>query len=326
MEKSTSPLNSILRNKSVTIILVLILVVVVASLINPNYVSIDNIRTILFNCALSGTISVGVGCLLISGNNDLSCGAVGCMGGLIISLLMQTGMGWVPALLLTILFGCLAGGINATLATVCKMMPFIATLAMMSVWQGLGYIISNNLTIMLNNEKFWAICTGDIFGVIPYAFLYACILMAIYGFILSSTKFGRKIYMVGGNRQAARLAGINSNKITTILMINCSALAAFGGSILAGRMHGGNPASVHGTQLTSITAVVMGGVAFGGGSGSMLGAFFGVLLLNAFNNALTVVGLGAYWSMLASGLLLVFALMLDYGNTRRMEKSMKANA
>lgn len=327
MTKKNSTLGFLLKNKSVIIIFVLIIVVVGATLLNSNYLSGDNIKTILFSCALSGTISVGVGCLLISGNNDLSCAAVGCFAGLLMSVIMRdTSLGWAPSLIICIIFGAAAGAFNAFLSTVCHMMPFIATLAMMSVWQGLGYIISNNLTIMLTDEVYWEVCTGTLFGVIPYAFLYTCVLMLIYGFILHSTRFGRSIYMVGGNRQAARLAGISSEKITSILMINCSALAAFGGCILAGRMHGGNPASVHGTQLTSITAVVMGGVAFGGGSGGMLGAFFGVLLLNAFNNALTVVGLGTYWQMLASGVLLVVALMIDYASTQYTEKTLKAGA
>ena len=176
---------------------------------------------------------------------------------------------------------------------------------------------------MNTNQSFWEFCSGTLFGLIPYSFIYFCVLIVVYGFMLSNTKFGRKIYMVGGNRNAARLAGISVSRISSIMMVNCSVLAAFGGSILSGRMHSGNPASVHGTQLTAITAVVMGGVAFGGGSGNMLGAFLGIILLNVFNNALTVVEVSSFWQIIMSGVLLIVALMLDYFNSQRNEKMLK---
>ena len=321
--KKSSAFSRFRGSKNFSIVIVLVIVCIVATAINRNYIIVDNIKLILYSCALSGTLAVGVGCILISGSVDLSCAAVGCMAGILITTVLNTGTPWVLALIIILIYGALCGLINAFFSYVLKLMPFIVTLAMLSVWQGIGYVLTNNATIMNTNKSFWDFCSGTLFGLIPYSFIYFCILAIIYGFILSNTKFGRKIYMVGGNRNAARLAGISISKMGTIMMVNCSVLGAFGGAILAGRMHGGNASSVHGTQLTAITAVVMGGVAFSGGSGNMLGAFLGILLLNAFNNALTVVGLSSFWQILSSGVLLIFALMLDFFNSQRNERILK---
>jgi len=321
--KKNSALTRFLGSKNLPILIVLIIVFVVATSINKNYASRDNIKMILFSCALSGTLAVGLGCIIISGSVDLSCAAVGCMAGIIISILLNTGMPWVVAMIITLMFGAVCGLINAFFSYVLKLMPFIITLGMLSVWQGIGYVITENSTIMNTNESFWEFCSGTLFGLIPYAFLYFCILTVVYGYILSNTRFGRRVYMVGGNKNAARLAGISISKMGTIMMVNCSVLGAFGGAVLAGRMHGGNAQNVHGTQLISITAVVMGGVSFGGGSGNITGAFLGIVLLNAFNYALTVVGMSPFWQTLMSGVLLIVALILDYFNTQRNEKMLK---
>ena len=322
MNKNTG-IRKFLSTKSFPIITVLVIVIIGTTIMNKNFLSRDNIKLILFSCALSGMISVGVGCVLVSGNMDLSCAAVGCMSGILITFVLNAGVPFVLALIVVLAFGAVIGLFNSLLSFKLKLMPFIVTLSTLSILQGLGNVVTNNATVMNTNQSFWQFCGGTLFGIIPYSFIYFCILAIIYGFILSSTKFGRKIYMVGGNRSAARLAGISIEKMGTIIMVNNSVIAAFAGAIVSGRMHSGDPAAIHGTQLTAITAVVMGGVAFGGGGGGMLGAFFGILLLSVFNNALTVVGLGSYWQIFMSGVLLICALMLDLLNTRRSEKALK---
>lgn len=317
-------LKGFIKSKNFTLLIVIAIVVIVCQSINPSYLSGDNIKAIIYSTSLAGTLAVGIGCILISGNCDLSAGSVGCMGGIIIALLLQAGVPWGIALIITLVFGALCGCINAFFAFRCKMMPFISTLAMSSVWRGVAYIITDTYNIVIDNESFWKLGSLKVIG-IPLPFIIMCVLMIIYGYILSSTIFGRKIYMVGGNRQAARLAGISTSRIGTMLMINCSTLACLGGAVLAARMHNGSPGSVNGTELEAITAAVLGGIAFGGGSGTMSGCFIGVMLLYTFNNGLTFIGLNSYWQIFFGGAILVLALALDYLSTQAQKKKMVQN-
>ena len=320
----TKGLKKFIKSKNFTLLLVIIAVIIICQIVNSSFLSGDNIRTILYSASLAGTLAVGASCILISGNCDLSAGSVGCMGGIIVALCLQAGIGSIPSLIITLLFGAVCGLINAFLSFKCKMMPFISTLAMSSVWRGTAYVITDTYNIVIDNENYWKLGSFKIFG-IPLPFIIMIVLMLIYGFILSSTFFGRKIYMVGGNRQAARLAGINVAKIGTILMVNYSVLATLGGAILAARMHNGSPGSVSGTELEAITASVLGGVSFGGGSGTMGGCFFGVMLLYIFNNGLTFLGFNSYWQIFFGGAILVFALSLDYINSKAQAKKMLQN-
>jgi ribose transport system permease protein len=140
---------------------------------------------------------------------------------------------------------------------------------------------------------------------------------------MSSTRFGRRMYMAGGNPNAARLAGINPKRITTTLYINNSVIACLAGSLMAARMHMGSPSAIAGSDLDAITAAVLGGVSFMGGGGNMVGVFIGLLLLNSFKNGLVVVGLDSYYQVVASGLLLIAALTLDFFREKSRIKNLK---
>ena len=173
-------LKGFLKSKNFTLLIVIAAVIVVCQCVNPGYLSGDNIKAILYSTSLAGTLAVGIGCILISGNCDLSAGSVGCMGGIIIALLLQAGVPWVIALIITLIFGALCGCINAFFAFGCKMMPFISTLAMSSVWRGVAYIITDSYNIVIDNEAFWKLGSLKLLG-IPLPFIIMCLLMLIYG-------------------------------------------------------------------------------------------------------------------------------------------------
>jgi ribose transport system permease protein len=248
------------------------------------------------------------------------------MGGVIIAFLLKTGMPWVPALLITLVLGGCIGLINAFFVNVLNFMSFISTLALMTVFSGLGLVFTNAQNIAVSNQSFWALGSTNVFGIIPLPFFIMLVLYIIYGFILTSTKFGRRIYMTGGNRNAARLAGINPKKIHLILFVNNSAIACLAGSLMTARMHMASPSAVMGSELDGITGAVLGGIAFMGGGGGMGGAFIGLMLLNTFTNGLVVIGLGSYWQIVAKGLLLIFALVLDFVRERGRIRALKASA
>ena len=323
MEKQNS-FKKILGTKEFTLIAVWAVIVIIFTAINKNYLSLDNIRNIFNAAFVMGTIAVGMSCLLISGQIDLSAGATGMMGGVIIAFLLKGGMPWVPALLLTLAFGAVTGLINAGLANGLNFMAFISTLAISTAYGGLALVLTNAQNIAISNRSFWTLGSTNVFGLFPLPFFITIVLMVIYGYIMSNTRFGRRMYMAGGNPNAARLAGINPKRITTILFVNNGVIACLAGSLMAARMHMGSPSAIAESALDAITASVLGGISFMGGGGNMFGVFIGLMLLNSFKNGLVVVGLDSYYQVVASGLLLIAALTLDFFREKSRIKSLKA--
>ena len=323
--ESKNGIKKILSGKNFTLIIVWAVIVILFWIINKNYLSLDNIRNIFNSAFVSGTIAVGMACLLISGQIDLSAGNTGMMAGVIIAFLLKGNMPWVPALLITLVFGAATGLINAFLANVLNFMSFISTLAISTAFGGLALVLTNAQNIAISNRSFWALGSTNVLSIFPLPFFITIILLIVYGFILSNTRFGRRMYMAGGNPNAARLAGINPKKITTALFVNNSCISCIAGSLMAARMHMGSPSAITGSDLDAITAAVLGGVSFMGGGGGMAGVFIGLMLLNSFKNGLVVVGLDSYYQVVASGVLLIAALMLDFFREKSRIKNLKAN-
>jgi ribose/xylose/arabinose/galactoside ABC-type transport system permease subunit len=299
-------------NSDFTLLVTLIVVLAVFQIINPNYLSLGNIRNIFNQAFIMGTLAVGLGTLLICGKADLSAGAIGMMGGIIVTYLINWGMPWPLALLITLCAGAAMGAVNAFFANVLNIMPFIATLGVSTVLSGLGLVLTNAQNIAINNKSFWALGSTNIFNLIPLPFFVTVALITIYGVFLKRTRFGRIVYITGGNASAARLAGINPKTVSTVLYINSGAIASLAGILTAARMHMGSPTAVLDFNLDAITVAVLGGISFTGGTGNMSGVFIGLLLLNSFKNGLVLVGLDSYYQIVASGILLAAALILDY--------------
>jgi ribose transport system permease protein len=313
----------IVSHKSVPLVGVSALVILFFYFINRNFLGQDCIRGILNAMSLSGTIGVGIACLLIGGGVDLSAGTVACFGGVVCAMLIQAGVPWVPAVVLAVLFGGLAGAVNAFFINVLGFASFIVTIGMASVYGGIINIITNVQNLPVNNASFWKIGTITVFKYFPMPFIIMLALMVIYSVILGFTGFGRSCYICGGNPFAARLSGLNPKKTTTILYINCGALSALAGVVLSARMHSASPTAASGSALDAITAAVLGGVSFMGGSGGMGGCLIGLLLLNSFKSGLTIVNLKSYWQIVAQGVLLVIALCVDFLNERARLKALK---
>lgn len=324
--KEESFVKRLMRHKSVNIIAVTIVVVIFFFVVNKNYLSTDNVRGILNAMSLSGTIGVGVACLLIGGGVDLAAGTEACFGGIMCALLLGTGMPWPVAVLLTLLFGAFMGAINAFFVNVLGFASFIVTISMSSIYTGIINVITNVQNVPVGNQSFWNLGSIVIFGVLPMPFLIMLALVIIYGFIMTYTGFGRSCYMCGGNPTAARLSGLNPKKTTTILYINNGMLAAVAGLVLASRMHAASPTAASSGALDAITAAVLGGVSFMGGAGGMGGLFIGLLLLNTFNAGLGTVNIPSYWQIVAQGVLLIIALWVDFLNKKSREKMMKTKA
>ncbi|MBQ8830577.1 MAG: ABC transporter permease [Oscillospiraceae bacterium] len=318
-------IKKITTSRNFYLFLFIVLIAVIFTIINPLFISADNIRNILYAASITGVMMVGMANLLISGNMDLSAGAVGCFAAILGSYMINAGVPWVIATIGAIGFGVLCGLLNAFMTYKLGIMPFIGTLGISNVWSGLAAVITRQASVTLTNESFFVFGSAKIGNLIPWAFLYVVILCLVYTFIMKCTKAGRKVYMCGGNRNAARLAGIKVEKVSTVMMCNCSGLAALAGMIMTARMHLIHYQNLQTTStMGAMTSALLGGVAFGGGSGAMGGAFLGLMLLTIFKNGIDIIGCNEYVQIMFNGILLAAAMAVDYFNNLAQQKSLKA--
>ena len=320
---SQTRIKAFIRSKTFTLLLLDIVVIIFFTIFTRGtFLQPLNIRNILNAMVIVSFLAIGEGLLIIYGNIDLSCGNVGTMCAILMAILITNlNYTWYVALLLSFIVGMITGVINATLITKLNFQPFIATLAMASVAEGLSYVFGNATSIAVEDKVLSFIGTYRFAnGLIPFSVIISIMFMLIYGIMLSRTKFGRMIYLCGGNREAARLTGINSKKICYILFANMGFLSALSGALLASRMKSATVNGIISNQFSGVTAAILGGISFGGGSGGMLGAFLGLLLLNCFNNGMTIMGVDPYWQIVASGLILLVALIFDYISAKRSTK------
>jgi ribose/xylose/arabinose/galactoside ABC-type transport system permease subunit len=281
------------------------------------FLKLINIRSILNMIVITMTLTICVCLLMISGSIDLSTGAIGTLCGLLFGIFLRDGMAWYFALIISLAFGILMGCFNATLIHVVGFQPFIATLAVASVAQGFTYIVNDSLPVSIQDEFTLFVGTKRLFDVIPITLIIAIVIYILYSIMLTKTKFGRTIFLVGGNRVAAKMSGLHPTRISYILFMNAGMLSAFGGVLLAARTKSATVTGTTAMQFSGMTAAMLGGISFGGGAGGLGGIIIGLLIINGFNNGLTLIRINQYWQTVASGALLLFALIIDYVNNKR---------
>ncbi|MDL2214329.1 ABC transporter permease [Clostridia bacterium OttesenSCG-928-O13] len=311
----------LVRSEVFGLLIALVAMILLFSLINPNYFTIRNLRTVLTGASLIGLICVGESLMLIGGVMDLSPGSTAAFSGVVAAMLLRSGVPFGVVLLITVFIGVLVGSFNAFFITTLKINAFIATLASQSIVRGFCYILSGGESILITNPSFLKMGTMNVLGFIPFPIFFMILIFVVFYIIMGRTRFGRNIYTVGGNAVAARLAGISTTATTYALFINMSVLAAVGGVILAARMNTGQPQACVGLEFDGITAAILGGVAMSGGVGSLGGAFVGLLILQGFNTGLTIANVQSFWQYVARGGLMLLALSFDYLRSQRRRKA-----
>ena len=289
--------------------------------LNKNFLSVTNLVNILVAASLVGLVAIGHTYLIIAGQNDLSPGSLVAFSGVLAALLVSWGINLFIAMIITIAAAALVGVLNAWMVNKIKLEAFIATLVTQSVIRGFAYILCGGKPVSISNSTFISI--GKLrFAGIPFSVWIMIIAFIIFGFILAKTRFGRSIYAIGGNRDAARLAGLNPPKIITISFVMMGVMCGLGGIVFASRMNSGQPSANVNLEFDAITAVILGGVSFTGGVGSMGGTILGVILIQAFNTGLTMVNVPSFWQYVAKGMLLLFALSSDYLRKQKRERNL----
>ncbi|HEX3040390.1 MAG TPA: ABC transporter permease [Caproiciproducens sp.] len=301
----------------------IIVVFILFSSINSNFFSLTNIVNLLVAASLVGLVAIGHTYLIIAAQNDLSPGSLAALSGTLCALLVSWKVPLVVSILITLAVAAAVGICNALMVNKIKLDPFIATLVSQAILRGFAYIICDGKPVAISDPGFIEIGKAR-FLEIPVSVWIMVISIAVFGFILAKTKFGRSIYAIGGNKDAARLAGLNPQKIITICFIMMGLFCGIGGIVFAARMNSGQPAANVNLEFDAITAVILGGVSFTGGVGNMGGTVLGIILIQAFNTGLIMVNVPSFWQYVARGALLLFALTTDYLRKEKRNKQLLA--
>lgn len=320
-EKKTRRLR--ISGDKLVLICAIVAVFILFTVLNKNFFSFQNIINILVAASLVGLVAIGHTYLIIAGQNDLSPGSLAAFSGTMAALLVSLGVPFLAAVLITIAFAILIGLFNAFMVNRIHLEAFIATLVTQSIIRGAAYIICDGKPVAISDKSFLALSKLRLLN-IPLAVWIMLVCILIFGILLSKTKFGRSIYAIGGNQDAARLAGLNPQRIITISYVMMGILCAVGGIIFAARMNSGQPAANVNLEFDAITAVILGGVSFVGGVGDMFGTFLGIILIQSFNTGLIMVEVPTFWHYVARGGLLLFALTSDYLRKQKRERDLLA--
>jgi ribose transport system permease protein len=285
-----------------------------------------NLRSIFTSVIVQGIMLAGLACLIIGGEIDLSVSAQATLSAMVFAQLCTSlpGLPWGVALIICMGLGVGFGLIITFLVNKLKFMSFIATIGLASVYSGVACVWTSGNVIPIARNGFNAMGKFSFFSRFPLLFLIMLVVFIIFALAMAKTVYGRSIYMLGGNRTAARLSGLNPDRIRMKLFIQNSVLACVAGVFWAAQMKLASPTAIVAAlpDLSAITAAILGGVAFMGGKGNLAGAFAGMLLLNVFSNMLNVLRVPSYWNVFAQGALLIAALVFDHLSNEHHERAL----
>ena len=302
--------------ENLAILVAFIILCVGLSIATPAFFTKDNILNVLRQVATNSNLAIGLTMAIIIGGIDLSVGAILAFSGLLCASFISDGMNLGLAVLLAFTLGALFGLLNGLIIAYTNMPPFVVTLATQNIARGIVNVYANGQPISARNPVFNFLGVGYFLG-IPLPVIYSFVLLAVMILILGRSKFGRQLYAVGGNEEAARFSGINIKKVKIIVYTLCGALASFSGIILAARMYSGQPTAGDGFELDAIAASVLGGVSFSGGVGKLGGTIIGVLVLGVLTNGLNLLNINSFWQDIIKGIIILLAVYLDILKKRR---------
>lgn len=293
------------------ILVALIVLCAFLSLATSNFLSPYNAAVVSRQAAFVGLVALGQTLVLLVGGIDLSVGAAAGLSA-IVGALMITAGGVHPYLVipLTMLFGLALGLINGVFVAGLRLNPFIVTLATWEIFAGMNLVITKGYPIRPLGDQFSIFGKGDIFGVpVPVVIFLASGALLIW--LLTQTRFGRNVFAVGGNREAAILVGIHVKTVELIAFGLAGMFAALAGILYASRMDAGQPSVGEGWLMGAITAAILGGTSLRGGQGSIIGTMLGALLLAVLANGTVLLNVSGFWQRVIVGCVVLLAVLVD---------------
>ncbi len=298
-------------SQNLILLLILVGVSLVLSLASQNFSSGYNVLNILRQVSLTVISASVVTLVMISGGLDLSIGGVLALAGVVAARLSVAGLPLPLAFLAGVLVGVVSGALNGSLIITTGIPPVIATLGTMYISRGLAYILSNGSAVVNGLPDGFGVVGETHFGPLPLLVVLMAMVIVICHFLLTKTVLGRHIYAIGGNLQAANLAGIPVKRIKLLLYTLSGTMAGVSGILLASRLSSGDPNVGIGFEFDVIVAIVLGGASLAGGAGTLSGTLLGALILAVFANGMNLLGIGSFYQYVVQGAILVLAVILD---------------
>lgn len=300
---------------------ILLIIVVVSSCLSNKFFSTPNLLNILRTTSPTGLVALGMTLILILGQIDLSVGSVmalsGCVACLINKNIGNTWMGILAAMGIGMMFGLINGGI----ITSTKIPSFITTLGTQYIARGAAMLITGGFPISKMYPNFKILGQGYIFGIIPTPIVVMLICFIVVGIVLHKTRFGRYIFATGGNEQAAKASGINTNWTILKSFLIHGALCGLAGVMLMSRLNSGQPAGATNYEFYAITAAVVGGTSLMGGIGNCVGTLTGAVIVGVLDNILLLRGVDTYWQYVIKGCVIVLAVIADFKTKAALRKA-----
>lgn len=292
---------------------------IICSAMGKNFLNLNNIMNIVNQASINAIIAIGASMVILTGGIDLSVGSVVGFVGIFLAMNLKNGMSIPLAIVLCLLCGVLIGLFNGVLVSYGKVPAFIATLGSMQAVRGMAQIINGGQAVSGFPLEIGAVMKTRLFGVVPIGVLYVIVFYTIMVLVLSYTKFGRRIYALGGNPHAARLSGIKVKRLEVSVYVISGVFAAFAGVMLLGRLLYADPSAGNSYEMDAIAAAVIGGISMSGGKGRLANTVVGAIILATLTNGLQIMNVATYYQTVITGLVVIVAVFADKQKERKAE-------
>jgi ribose transport system permease protein len=319
-KKEKKILRRIFQIREMGVLSALVVIIVFMTITSPYFLKTQNLLNILRGMSTIGIMGIGMTMVIITGGIDLSVGSLLAVSGMFTARLMYHGLFPWLAVAAGFAMGILLGAVNGFIITKVKVNPFITTLGMLSIGRGLTYLLATGLkgAVASNvpmRDPSVNFLGGGYIGPIPFPIIEMVLLVIIFSLFLKHTVLGRQIYAVGSNKEAARLSGVNVDKVQIFAYTITGAFCALSGIISGGLLATAATNAGQGNELDVIAAVVIGGASLSGGEGSIIGAIIGAAIMAVLRNSFVLLHLPAYMQTISIGVVIILAVATD--NLRR---------
>lgn len=315
------------RVREAGLLFALVAIVLAVGTQAPRFLTLGNARQILLAVAILAIVAVGETLVVVTRNVDLSVGAMVGLVAYVTGALLRDNPGLPVAIAVFagITLGVVLGAVNGALVAIGRVPAIVATLGTLYLFRGIDFAIAGGQQVTVRDvpAAYRQIALGDVAG-IPNPIIAAAVIAVVFAYLLRYTRTGRQLYAIGSNPEAARLAGIPSDRLVFLAFVTCGLLAGIGGILWGTRFGTINARAAEGFELQVIAAVVVGGVNIFGGSGTVLGAVLGAIMLGTIGNSLTILRLNPFWLQAISGGAIIVAVALDALITRRLQRALIA--
>lgn len=291
---------------------ILVIEFLIFSLASKSFLTLGNILSVGRQMSFTGIAAIGMTLVMLTGGIDISVGSMLAMAGVLCAKLSaDVGLPLWIAVVITLLIGALFGLINGAAVTRLHIPALIATLATQTILKGIAYLLTNAVPVKNLSATYKFLGQGYVFGVIPVPLIITVALYVLAWWYLDKTYLGRRVYLSGGNEEAARLSGINTKWTITGTYVFSGVFAAIAGVLMAARLGSGQPSVGSGFEMDVITATVLGGISVNGGKGKVVNVFVGACIMGVLANGMTMLNINQYLQWIINGLVLLFAVTMS---------------